>query len=647
MSDQHGVGVGEALEHANLPTLIMCLYHLTGDPAWLRPPYAPSRTKGVEHHDGGGLPRHVQVEVREAAARLLLEGVGVEGASVGRPDPVTAARMLSVCMGDEIPFEYGDFVSYEIETYLATAGAQTASPPDRGSLLHGAEDRSALIVGAGISGIAAAVELKRRGIPFTVLERRGGVGGTWLDNDYPGAGVDTPSHLYSFSYARWPWSRYYAKRAEVLGYLESVVDRFDLREHIIFDADVSRARYISREGRWNIDFTQPGSPCARRTARFLIFSIGQLNRPKVPQLDGMDDFSGTSFHSAQWPRDYDVTGKRVAVVGSGASAMQVVPNIQERAEHVTVLQRSAPWVAPADGYGKALSDEKAWLFANVPFYDVWYRLRQAWLFYDKTYPSLALDRDFAASTGGASANSVNAAHRRHFEDYIRKQLHGDQALFDQVVPDYPPFAKRMLLDNGWYSSLRMPHVDLVTEGVASLYRDGVVTATGKRVRVDTVVFTTGFETIDLFREIEVSGAQGQRLSEVWGSEDPRAYLGVTAPGFPNMFVMYGPNTNIGGGGWVTIAEAQSSYISTLIGATLERGADTIEVDSTTFAEFNSRLDKELGELLWSVEGVPSWYRNAQGHVVAAWPWRFIDYWREMIEPDLGAFVFGSREMNRP
>jgi 4-hydroxyacetophenone monooxygenase len=215
------------------------------------------------------------------------------------------------------------------------------------------------------------------------------------------------------------------------------------------------------------------------------------------------------------------------------------------------------------------------------------------------------------------------------------------------VPDYPPFAKRMLLDNGWYSSLRMPHVDLVTEGVASLYRDGVGTATGKRVRVDTVVFTTGFETIDLFREIEVSGAQGQRLSEVWGSEDPRAYLGVTAPGFPNMFVMYGPNTNIGGGGWVTIAEAQSSYISTLIGATLERGADTIEVDSTTFAEFNSRLDKELGELLWSVEGVPSWYRNAQGHVVAAWPWRFIDYWREMIEPDLGAFVFGSREMNRP
>jgi 4-hydroxyacetophenone monooxygenase len=356
----------------------------------------------------------------------------------------------------------------------------------------------------------------------------------------------------------------------------------------------------------------------------------------------MDDFSGAAFHSAQWPGDHDVTGQRVAVVGSGASAMQVVPNIEARAEHVTVLQRSAPWVAPAEGYGAAVSAEEAWLFANVPFYDVWYRLRQAWLFYDKIYAALKLDHAFAESSGGASANAVNAAHRRHFETYIREQVHGDLNLFEKVVPDYPPFAKRMLLDNGWYSSLRKPHVELVTEGVTGIYRDGVITESKRHIPVDTIVFATGFETIDLFREIQVSGARGQHLSDVWGTDNPRAHLGVTIPGFPNMFVMYGPNTNIGGGGWVAIAESQSAYITALIETTWQRGAETIEVEPSTFADFNTRLDKELGELLWSIDGVASWYRNAEGHVVAGWPWRFIDYWREMTEPDLGDFAFSGR-----
>jgi 4-hydroxyacetophenone monooxygenase len=641
MNEQHDVSVESALEHANLPALVLSLFHLTGDPAWLLPPYAPTRTRGVEHHDDGGLPGPVQAEIRAVAARLLKEGRGIEGARVGRPDPAMAARMFAVCMGDQVPLEYGDFVAHEIGTYVGAASAPDATrsrrvdPPASGT-------GDAVIVGAGISGIAAAVELKRKGIRFTILERRAGVGGTWLDNDYPGAGVDTPSHLYSYSYAPWQWSRYYAKRAEVLAYLEDVVDRFDLRDHIVFDADVRSARFDDGQGRWQVDFAESGV-AKEADAQFLIFSIGQLNRPKIPCFEGADEFAGDAFHSAQWPGDYDISGKRVAVVGSGASAMQVVPNIEAKAAKVTVFQRSAPWVAPADGYGRAISAEAAWLFENVPFYAVWFRLRQAWLFYDKVHPTLKLDHAFAASTGGASANEINAGHRRHFEAYIREQVHDDPDLFAKAVPNYPPFAKRMLLDNGWYTSLRKSHVDLVSAGVERLDRNGIVTESGQRVPVDTVVFTTGFETIDLFREIRVQGVSGERLSDVWGTDNPRAHLGVTVPDFPNMFVMYGPNTNIGGGGWIAIAESQSIYITELIGATLERGAATIAVERPAFDDFNSRLDKELGELLWSIDGAQSWYRNVGGRVVAGWPWRFIDYWREMTDPDLGPFAFGHAQ----
>ena len=465
--------LADAMEHANLPSLVAVLYQLTGDRRYLADPYRPTRSRGMEDNDPGGFGPEVQAEIRAAAVDAVLAWAGGRPPAVPAPTGDALLELIELAVGEPVPPEYEAMAAEDMGFTVPKA---PVAPPS---------DFRVVVIGAGVSGMLAAIRLAEAGIDHVVLEKNADVGGTWLENAYPGAGVDTPSHLYSYSFAPRRWSTHFGKRDEVLTYLRDVADAHDLREVIRFGTEVASAVY--RDQRWIVT-TAAGETL---TADAVITAVGQLNRPKIPPLPGLDAFRGPLFHSARWPADLDVTGKRVVVVGTGASAMQIVPAIAERAGHVTVFQRSPQWAAPNDVYFSPIDDAASLLMEHVPFYRRWYRTRLSWNTGDRVHASL--QKDPAWEHGDRSVNAVNDGHRRVFTRYVESELAGRADLVAKALPDYPPFGKRMLLDNGWYAALRRDDVDLVTAPVAAVTPTGVRAQDGTETAADVVVLCTGFE----------------------------------------------------------------------------------------------------------------------------------------------------------
>jgi 4-hydroxyacetophenone monooxygenase len=542
------------------------------------------------------------------------------------PDPELLQRMTRVCVGEEVPDEYGQLF---LEDLRAVPPAPTPPRPTTGF--------SVAVIGAGVSGLLAAIRLREVGIACTVFERSDDIGGTWLDNHYPGAGVDTPSYLYSFSFFPWDWSTHFARRDEVMAYLNAVADHYGLRSCVELGTDVVAADYDARRQRWSVR-TRTGDVDRVREFNAVITAVGQLNVPSVPDLPGRDLFRGPVFHSAQWPGDLDVRGKRVAVVGTGASAMQIVPAIAADVDRLTVFQSAPHWIAPsADIFGRVPSTMHV-LLATVPFYRSWYRFRLGWIFNDRVHASLQVDPEWTHPE--RSLNAVNDRHREYFTAYLREQLDGRPDLQAKALPDYPPFGKRMLLDNGWYGAIRRDNVEVVTERATAFTADGVRGADGTEYPADIVVLATGFQATRLVQTVELRGRGGASLRDRWGDDDAWAYLGITVPDFPNAFLLYGPGTSAGSGGsYIFIAECQMAYIVRLIQQTLRRGASVVECRAEVCDEYNDRLDAAHAQMIWTHPGVRNYYRNAKGRVVTNSPWRFIDYWQLTREPDPADFVF--------
>jgi 4-hydroxyacetophenone monooxygenase len=616
-----------AIAVANIPVLVMVLHHLTGDDRWLAEPYTPTRARGLSDHDTGGLPEAVQAEVREAAEHAVREWSCGTPPALAQPSPEHLQRMLSVCVTEDVPAEYARLMLVEM-----------GFEPDATPGLHAraGEDAEVLIVGAGVSGLALAVRLDQAGIRYTVVEKDDDVGGTWLENRYPGAGVDTPSYLYSLSFFPRNWSTYYGKRDEVLGYLRDLADRFGLRERIRFRTEVRRAVWDEVSQRWHVDLGHADGSSEQVAVRYLVTAVGLLSRPKIPDLAGMDRFAGPLFHSARWPEGLDVAGKRVAVVGSGASAMQIVPAIAPRAGHVTIFQRSPQWAAPAENYFAPVRPEVHWLVRHVPYYHRWYRFRLAWLFNDQVWPSLQIDPDWPHPE--RSLNAVNDGYRAFFTAHIRAELGDRRDLVDKALPSYPPYGKRILLDNGWYAALRRPNVELVTEAVAEVTPTGLRTCSGDEHEVDVVVLCTGLQAQRLLHPMDIRGRGGRSIRDDWGEDDPHAYLGITTPGFPNLAFMYGPNTNPGGGSYIFIAECQAQYITDLLVQAIEARLGSLECRPDVHDEFNRRVDEQHSRMVWSHPGMETYYRNPAGRVVTNWPWRVVDYWERTRAADLDDFV---------
>ena len=615
-----------ALDVANVPALLMVLYQLTGNDAWLQAPYLPTRTRGLDPHDTGGLAEDVQCEVRAAAYDALFAWAKGAEPAVSVPQGELLARMMSICMGEPVEVEYAPMMAEDMGF---------APEPVRRPLSENSKQLAAIVIGAGVSGLLASAKLTQAGIRHLILEKNDDVGGTWLNNRYPGCGVDTPSYLYTFSFLPNDWSTYFGKRDDVWRYFANVAQRLNLRDNINFGAEVESAEYDDRKPEWIVSTRNRDGRSVEYRAAVVISAVGQLNVPQVPAIEGADQFTGQMFHSAQWPEGASVRGKRVAVIGAGASAMQIVPAIAGDVAELTVYQRSPQWVAPSSNYFERVPERAHRLMNHVPFYRIWYRFRLAWTFNDKTHASMQIDPTWPHPE--RSVNAMNDAHRGYFERYLRDELEGRPDLIAKSLPTYPPFGKRMLLDNGWYRALRNQSVELVTDPVARISATGVVTTDGVNRPADIIVFATGFEARRLVGQYEVRGIAGQSLREVWGDEDAFAYLGMTVPGFPNFFLMYGPNTNAGGGSYIWIGECQIRYIVDLICSMVEHDIASVECRKDVCANYNRAVDSAHARMVWSHPGMETWYRNRKGRVVTNSPWRIVDYWRMTHEANLDDF----------
>ena len=488
---------------------------------------------------------------------------------------------------------------------------------------------SVTIVGAGLSGLAMAIQLRRSGVTdMTILEQSDGVGGTWRDNTYPGSGCDVPSHLYSFSFAsKTDWSRRFAEQPEILGYAEDCVDRFELARHIRFDTRVEEAHFDEEEGRWHLTVTPRGGPPDEVVSDVVIFACGQLNRPAVPDLPGAETFEGTSFHSARWDHDCALEGRRVAVVGNGASAIQFVPPVAGRASALTIFQRSTNYVGPKPD--RAYGAVERWCLEHIRPFELAYRWKIYWSFEARW---LLFRRD----------GWVGRKLARRFDNGIRTQVVSDRLPEASVVPDYPLGCKRILISNDWYPTLHRPNVEVVTDPIDHIETNAVVTTGGRRVPADVLIYATGFHTTDFLSHITIAGVDGRKLADQWrtGAE---AYLGMTVPGFPNCFLLYGPNTNLGHNSILFMVERQVSYVLHTLALTAVAGRSSrshvsVDVKTEAYRRDTGRTQRLMTTTAWA-GSCRSWYKTATGRITNNWPSWTLRYWLDTLRVRRDDLVF--------
>ncbi|HEV2363983.1 MAG TPA: NAD(P)/FAD-dependent oxidoreductase [Caulobacteraceae bacterium] len=627
----------QALSTAHLPALLMAVIHLTGDGGLLTPERRPSY---VLFADGnlGGYAEAVQADIRrraKAAIKAHLAGAPTPPP----PPPATVRKMMDWIAGADIPESYAAFLNDELALYAADTKKPDWSSP---GLKEAAGKMKAIIVGAGMSGLLAAIRLKQAGIDFTILEKNADVGGTWLENVYPGCRVDNPNHMYSYSFEpNHDFPQFYSTQPVLLAYFRKVADKHRLRDHIRFSTSVEEAVFDESSATWKV--TAKGPDGARQTlgANVLIAAVGQLNRPKLPDIEGVATFEGPAFHSAQWRHDVELEGKRVAVIGTGASAYQFVPEIAGKVASLEVFQRTPPWPAPAPTYHYDVPEGKKWLLEHVPYYGKWYRFWLFWMLTDGLYEAVKADPAWAG--GPEAVSAANDEARRMLTEAIRAQAPDAPELIEQMIPAYPFGGKRALLDNGvWIGAFRRDNVDLVTSPISRIVPDGVVTADGAKHPADVLIFGTGFYSTRFLWPMKVVGRGGAELQKVWDG-DPRAYLGMTVPGFPNLFIIYGPNTNIVvNGSIIFFSECSVRYILGALKLMAETGSDIIEVRRDVHDAFNAKVDAANVNMAWGQSGFTSWYKNAAGRVTQNWPFPLVDYWQATVAPDPADFTLKTR-----
>jgi cation diffusion facilitator CzcD-associated flavoprotein CzcO len=472
---------------------------------------------------------------------------------------------------------------------------------------------SVLIVGAGFAGIGAAVELKRAGFDdIVVLEKAADLGGVWRENTYPGAACDIPAPYYSYSFEPNPvWPMRFSPRADIHAYLSRTADKYGVTPHIRFGTEVTAAAFDAGRGLWRIE-TGTG---AGYQANVFVPAVGQLSRPALPDIPGRESFAGRSFHSANWDHGYDLAGKRVAVIGTGASAIQFVPRIQPLVEHLTLFQRSAPYVVP-----KADTVYKRWqhrLFSRVP---------QAQLAERAFFWALC-----EVATVGLKGNTAITRIVNLLSKALRAKQIKDPVLRAKLTPDYPAGCKRVLFASDFYPAVAAPNVHVETNRITEITPAGVSTADGATHEVDAIIYGTGFRTTDFLGPMKVHGLAGRELQDSW-SDGARAYLGLTVPGFPNMFLMYGPNTNLGCGSIIYMLERQARYVRQAVAHLAATGSSYVDVRPDVAHRFDDEVQRRLAGSVWSL--CRSWYRDANGRIATNWPGLVSEYHRrtKVLDP---------------
>ena len=621
-----------AVEAATTSVLLMVIFQVTGEEKWLEAPYVPPRAKGLTDRDGADeLAPGIRAEILEAradAVRFLQDG---GRPAIEAPDAGLAARMMTICVGEQVEPKYGPMLSVELQRRIAPDRADLQPP-----LVAAPEGFKVVVIGAGVSGIVAAYELENMGIDYVILEKQSDPGGTWWQNQYPGAGVDTPSHLYSFCFAKHDWSRHFELRPELQRYFAATIEAVGAGDKVRYGCEVERAEYDAETSDWRLRVRNADGSTEDLRTSVLLTAVGILNRPKLPKVDGLGSFEGPEFHSAEWPADVDVRGKRVAVVGTGASSMQICPAIAPEVERLTIFQRTPQWVAPFENFMEDIAPPLRDLLRTCPLFHGWYWLRLFWQFGDRVIEALRVDPEWEHPE--RSVNARNDAHRKFFTRYIEACLDGRPDLIEKAVPTYPPFGKRILLDNGWYETLKRGNVELVTEAVAAETPTGLLTAAGEEHEFDVIVWASGFEAARFVSSLEIVGVDGTTLREAWDDDDPRAYLGVSVPAFPNMFMLGGPNSFPGSGSFMFFMEVQMRYIRRLLSEMFERDVAALDVSAEANDRYNALVDEMHESMIWTHKGMTTYQRNERGRVVFLTPFLNIEYWEMLAEPKLEDYV---------
>lgn len=626
--------IAVALKDLSVPALIASVVQLTGDPSYLRGPIRPHEF--VQNEFQGKLDCTQQAQLRRQALTAICVW---RDAGCPPPRPLSAEvirEILDWIACEAVPEDNAALYQEEMDL----AGDNPRSILGSGKLTV-PPDFSVLIIGFGAAGLLAAIRLQEAGIPYQIVEKNPDVGGTWWENSYPGCRVDVASHFYSYSFEpNNDFTDYYTTQPELHAYFRKAMYLHGIEGSIRWSSEVERARWDDATGRWEVT-VRVGGAVETLAANVVISGVGILNRPLIPDLPGLNRFAGPAFHSARWDHSIDLRGKRVALIGAGASGFQIGPAIVDEVESLVVFQRTPQWMAPNGRYHATVKPGEKWAMHHLPGYSRWYRFMLMWQSSDKMLELVRADPDWPDFPH--TANAASAARRDLFAKWIDDQVGDDPELAAKVLPDYPPMAKRMLQDNGsWLRCLKRDHVELIRDPIIAIDESSIQTGQ-RRYEVDVIVLATGFRASEVLWPMEIIGRNATTLSNVWNGK-PAAFNGISVPGFPNFFMMAGPGTGLAHAGSVIfMLECQMRYIGAALRALFEHDAATIEPTTLAYRRYNDDLQAEVATLMWGHPSIKhSWYKSADGGVYVLCPFGSVDYWKRTRCIDPRDHVLGKQ-----
>ncbi|HEX7783003.1 MAG TPA: NAD(P)/FAD-dependent oxidoreductase [Sphingobium sp.] len=619
--------IARALDQANPNALRLALYQATSDPA-----LADVKVGSVPWWGGVFQVTVLSAEDGERVkekARAFLSGEK-RGQVDDAPSGERLRALIETFAGEPVSDFMVEMGREELSFDAYPRGVEWTKEPSEETK----RSYHVTVIGAGIGGIAAGIQLKRLGIPFIIVDENDGIGGTWWKNDYPDARVDIASHHFQYSFMHnYRWKHNFAPAGEVQKYIEQAALDHDLIPHIRLNSKLTAAEWDEGRAQWRLTLDGDGAQEIRTSA--IISAAGLFNRPNKPDIPGLDSFEGPWFHSTEWDHGVEYHGKRIGIVGVGSTGAQIMPRVAQDAAHVSVFQRSPQWVATVDGYKAEVTPETQWLFDTVPYYWNWYCFALFHAMFGDVEGLQNADPEWQAKGGIISERNDNL--RSYLAENIRTKLADRPDLIAKLIPDFPPFTKRTVIDNGWFDALRRDNVDLVTEGIDRITPGGVKTKDGKEHPVDLLVLSAGFKTEDYLWPVQYSGVNGVTLERAWAKDGARSYLGMTMPHFPNLFVVYGPNGQARAGGLFPWIEIWVRYAVHSVVRMIEAGAHVMECRQSVFDDYNAKMDKAMEHCIWDVPGQQSYYLNKFGRTSANMPWKPDQYYHWIKEPDLADF----------
>lgn len=613
----------DALNEADINVLRLALYQQTRDPDLANMEVLQIQREGSPFKHTMVAPEHNDT-VRQKALEYLLSTRG----EMVVPAKTEAFELMELFYGRALSQSDKDYCWGDLGFEDFPRGATWKNKPPQ----HVIDDITVTIIGAGFSGLLAAIQMTRLGLKWRIIERQSGLGGTWWLNDYLEARVDVTSFLYQFKFELgYPWKNFYATQSELQDYVDYIVEKHKLRDGITLDTKVTSAVWNEDQKSWKMQIESSDGTTESFDSTFIISASGQFSTPQLPKIDGIETFKGKMFHSTEWDHDFDIAGKRVAIIGTGSTGSQMTRGVAARASALTVYQRTPNWLMKMPRYRDKVPEGLQWLMDHMPGYKNWYVFGEhiSQLRMDGMND---VDEDWRAK--GGHINERNDQLRELLKGYIFKAVKGDKKLYKKLVPSYAPLARRPVVDNDWYKTLTLDHVDLSADGIERFTETGIISRDGTERAHDAVILTSGFAVERFLWPVEYVGRDGATLEKLWEKDGPRAYKTAMLPGFPNFVMMYGPNSGLVGGSYHSWVELYSHYYCRVITETIEAGAASFELKRSAYDAFNEELDVKEQTWVYHVEnGGGGYYMNQYGRSSVRLPWKLPEFYEKLRAPD--------------